>query len=237
MFRMKPVLISFLFLMLFPVGSDAKEKTIILNKGALIEATYMKVENNETLGKYYKELIPLAKAYGAKPLIDFSVVSVDQGKLRPNFIVLFEFPGSKEFEEFQQDSRFRKIRPILVRATSGLYIEHSRVDNDTTFTFSDEKIYELYSLWINSKNAHHLDTYFNLVGAETSKWGAKFPISLKPVCISSKNRIPSTFGITEWPNKESKEHFLNSKAFTRNVHHRSKALDKMHLFNAKAVIY
>lgn len=227
-----------LFLTLFlPLSAHAKEKTLTLTTGSVVEATYMKATDNKTLGKYYKLLIPLAEEYGAKPWIDFSITSVESGKIRPNFVVLFKFPSSDDMEDFRGDKRVRKIQPLLVRATNGFYVEHVKAEKDMSFTFSDEKTYELYSLWINPENAKSLNTYFQRVGATAVDFGAKFPISLKPVCISSKGRLPSKFGISEWPSEDSKEAFLLSDVFTENVHLRDHALDKMNLFMAKAVIY
>ncbi len=237
MLNVKQITLSLILTLLFPLGVYAKEKELVLEEGRIVEATYMKATDNTLLGEYYKKLVPLAKEYGAKPLLDFSIVSVDSGKIRPNFVVLFEFPNSEEMEDFRHDSRFRKIQPMLVRATGGFYVEHVRVEKDMTFTFSDEKIYELYSLWINPEKVKYLNSYFEQVGAEAGKWGAKFPISLKPVCVSSKGLLPSSFGISEWPSEESKDQFLQSEAYTQNVYLRNKALDKMNLFTAKAVIY
>lgn len=235
--KTKRILIILLSILLSPLSVQAKEKTLTLKTGSVVEATYMQATDNDTLGKYYKKLVPLAEEYGAKPWIDFSITSVESGKIQPNFVVLFEFKNSEDMEDFRGDRRVRKIQPLLVRATNGFYIEHLKAEKDMLFTFSDEKTYELYSLWINNENAKSLSTYFQQVGATAADFGAKFPVSLKPVCVSSKGRLPSKFGIAEWPSEDSKEAFLSSDIFTENVHLRDSALDKMNLFTAKAVIY
>lgn len=203
----------------------------------LIEVALLSVEpgKEEQLNEYFAQVMPIAAEYGMRPLATLAVQTVPVGELRPQMIGFFEWPSIEQRTAFEGDPRFRRIKGIRDDSLSFLTFGYFKVESDTTVTFQADRLYEVYSLWIDPENADQLQTYFEQVGATAGELGARFPLSLSPITSSLDDYRPDSLGIAEWPDEEAYRSFFDSDVFKRSSHLREAALDAFHVFHARII--
>lgn len=128
------------YLKLAPVRDSALTKMVVIhnvvsgpvsiqfdpNKVYEFAALWMKPEKAEQLSQYFKSAMPVAMKYGAKPLAQFTPVSVPFGDMKPTSIGLSEWPSAEAFDGFLQDSQYKALAPSRDAALTKMTVTHTR---------------------------------------------------------------------------------------------------------------
>ena len=219
--------------------ADAPARIAVdFQQGKLIEVALLSVEpgkEEQLNSEYFAQVMPITAEYGMRPLATLAVQTVPAGELRPQMIGFFEWPSIEQRTAFDEDPRFRRIKGIRDDALSLLTVGYFRVESDTTVIFQADRLYEVYSLWIDPENADQLKTYFEQVGATAGELGARFPLSLSPIASSLGDYRPHNLGIAEWPDEEAYRSFFDSDVFKRASHLREAALDAFDVFHTRII--
>ncbi len=221
-----------------PAANAPAGIAVDFRQGRLIEVALMSVKpgkEEQLTSEYFAQVMPITAEYGMRPLATLAVQTVPAGELRPQMIGFFEWPSIEQRTAFDEDPRFRRIKGIRDDALSFLTVGYFKVESDTTVTFHADRLYEVYSLWINAENADQLQSYFEQVGATAGELGARFPLSLSPIASSLGDYRPHSLGIAEWPDEEAYRSFFDSDVFKRSSHLREAALDTFDAFHTRII--
>lgn len=107
-------------------------------------------------------------------------------------------------------------------------------------TFNSGELMEVYAMWLNSENAHRMQTYFKnvmpLITGKGNKYDVKFPLALKSVAYGSDTYQPQSFGIALWKNKKSNTQFFQSKAYSKIKNDKDAAISRLDVWQGEIVI-
>jgi uncharacterized protein (DUF1330 family) len=74
------------------------------------------------LNEYDEQILPIARAYGARPLVQFAGVRSAWGDFLPTEVRLTEWPDKESWDRFLADRRVANIQPLRDSAVSKLTI-------------------------------------------------------------------------------------------------------------------
>ena len=220
-------------------SASTRTKTVQFRQGTLIEVAFLSVKEGKQQQlneEYFAKVMPIATEYGMKPLVSLAVINVPNGNNKPQMVGLFEWPNIEKRRAFSKDPRFLRIKPIRDGALSYLKIGNFEIEEDVEMTFAKDRLYEVYAMWINAKNSGKLNEYFQAVGPATGEYGAKFPLSLKPLPAPDGDYHPHALGIAEWPNVDANKTFFATAIFKESVHLRNEALDQLDVIHTKVIL-
>ncbi len=139
---------------------------------------------------------------------------------------MFEWPSLEKREGFARDPRFLKVKPLRDDALALLEMGSFAVGQDQVVTFNEEKLYEVYGLWVNDKG--QLDAYFEKAGPiVTGKYGAVFALNLQPLESATSSYTPEIFGVVEWNDKATNSRFFSPPEYNAIAHLKKAGLAKM----------
>ena len=221
-------------------GSANSTVEVNFKAGKLIEVAFLSVKpgkKNQLNAEYFAKVMPIAAEYGMRPLATFGVTDVPEGNTHVQMVGFFEWPDIKTRRKFSKDKRFLAIKPIRDDALSYLQIGNFKVEQDVSITFSADRYYEIYAMWMNPKYGDQIQSYFGKVGPVAGQqYGAKFPLSLKPYGGKDGDYHPHSMGIADWPSKAKNEAFFSSSAFKNARHLRDAAVDRLDVLDAKFMV-
>ena len=222
-----------------PGGSANGAVEVNFKAGKLIEVAFLSVKpgkENQLNAEYFAKVMPIAAEYGMRPLATFGVTDVAEGNTHVQMVSFFEWPSIEVRKKFSRDKRFLAIKPIRDNALSYLQYGYFKVEKDVATTFSADRYYEIYAMWMNPKYGQRMQDYFGQVGPVAGQYGAKFPLSLKPYGVKDGDYHPHSIGIAEWPSKIKNEAFFGTTAFKNARHLRDAAVDRLDVLHAKVMV-
>ena len=223
----------------FSATDTEVSQTIHFSEGKLIEVAFLSVkkEKQKQLNEqYFRQVMPIAGEYGMKHLVNLMVTDIPSGTNTPQLVGFFEWPNLEARLKFSKDKRFLKIKGIRDDALNYLKVGYFSVKKDTEVTFKQNRLYEVYAMWMNAKNAPKMGEYFKRVGAKAHEFGARFPISFNPVKNTIGSYQPHVLGIAEWPDSKSNKDFFATRTFKNARHLRSAAVDTLDVLHTKLIV-
>jgi len=205
---------------------NVTSKDIIFEKGKLIEIAYFSVDKNkqqQLSQHYFPKVIPLLQEYKAKMLVKFEVKKIAGGEIKPKMIAIFEWPSLAVKVKFENDSRYKKVKPIRDEALRFLKLGYFEVAETTEITFRQDKVYEFFGAWLNKGSEKTLKKYFQVSGPIKKNYGRPEPIFkvlLKVVANApqrSNTYSPHMSGIVEWDQSEDFFLLMENKEFKKNA--------------------
>lgn len=192
---------------LTPLQAETRKASIILKAGTVIEISYASVEGGkekQLMKDYLPKIMPIVANYGGKMLGSFKVTAVTGGEIKPQMVVLFEWPNLKARDQMHADRAAKKLFPLRDDAMTFFKQAFYAVDKDTQLTLHEDKTYEFFNAWTTFAAKVSLPAYFKLSDAPKQKYGPpKFIAMLKPLENAPKGGYvltPDMAGIVEWNN-------------------------------------
>ena len=216
---------------------------VVFKKDKLIEVAFISVEDGKQQQlneKYFKQVMPIAKEYGMRPLAKMKVQASYSDFIKPQIIAFFEWESEEQHQAFLKDPRFLKIKPIRNDALSFLRLGYFSVEQDTKVTFSSGQLLEVFAMWFVPDQAHRMQTYFKnvmpLITGKGNTYDVKFPLSLKSLTYGDDTYQPQSFGLAFWKSKASNEQFFHSKAYQRIRHDKDAALSRLDVWHGEIIL-
>jgi len=222
-----------------PGGRPNGTAAVNFKAGTQIEVAFLSVKpgkEEQLNAEYFAKVMPIAGEYGMRPLVTFRVTDVAEGNTYVQMVGLFEWPSMAVRKKFSRDKRFLAIKPIRDNALSYLQYGYFKVEQDASATFFADHYYEIYAMWMNRKYGNQIGDYFGQVGPVVGRYGATFPLTLKPYGVKAGDYRPHTMGIAEWPSQAQNEAFFSSTAFKNARHFRDAAVDRLDVLHARVMV-
>ena len=221
----------------------SKSVEVTFKKSKLIEVAFLSIDPNKIQQlneEYFKKVMPIAKEYGMKPLASMSVQYSYSETVNPQMVGFYEWESKEKHEAFLKDPRFLKIKPIRDSALTYLKLGYFIVENDTKVTFKTGELMEIYAMWLNTSEAHRMQTYFKnvmpLITGEGNQYDVKFPLALNSQNYGADSYQPQSFGIAIWKNKASNTQFFTSKAYDNIKSDKDAAIERLDVWQGEIII-
>jgi len=185
------------------------------------EKTMKECKGKSLKEDYFPKAMAIVKEYDGKVLGQFKVIKKTGGEINPQMIAIFEWPDIATKERMMSDPRYKEIKPIRDAALSFLKLGYYEVSKDTTITFKEDKVYEFFGAWIDSKDK--LDEYFKVSGPIKKNYGRPEPIFktmlgvMKDAPNGSQTYRPQMVGIVEWDQSDDFYILTKNKDFKKKA--------------------
>lgn len=203
-----------------PLLAQPREATVMLKANTVIEVSYASVEGGkemQLMGDYLPKIMPIVASYGGKMLGNFQVTAVTGGEIKPQMIVIFEWPSMDARDKMHADKDAKKLFPLREDAMTFFKQAFYTVDEDTPLTLREDKTYEFFTAWLTFAAKVSLPAYFKLSDAPKQKYGPpKFIATLTPLENGPKGSYvldPNMAGIVEWNSTSAYYGLTNDPAF------------------------
>jgi len=217
----------------------AKTTEITFQPGTLVEAVFFRITPGQESAleeRYLSKAFPLAAEYGMTPLSTFAVTHIDHGPDDAAMWGLFQWPNLDAKKRFEQDRKFKKLRPVRDSMLDSIKIVYLEPQEAVTVTLHEDRMYEFAGTWVNRTNAPHLQQYFAAAGPFVQENGVKFLGDFKVVGSPPEYEfLPQGAFFIEWPSREVKEKWFASPEFKSVGWHRALALDQLYVVESKLV--
>ena len=225
------------------VEPEPKSVEVIFRKDKLIEVAFLSVDPNkkQRLNEdYFKQVMPIAKEYGMRPLAKMGVQYSYSEAVNPQMVGFFEWESIEKHEAFLKDPRFLKIKPIRDDALTYLKMGYFTVENDAKVIFKTGELMEIYGMWLKPSEAHRMKTYFEnvtpLITGDGNEYDVKFPLALQSQNYGTDTYQPQSFGIALWKNKASNTQFFTSKAYDDIKADKEAAIARLDVWQGEIII-
>lgn len=203
-----------------PLLAQPREATVLLKADTVIEVSYASVEGGkemQLMGDYLPKIMPIVASYGGKMLGNFQVTAVTGGEIKPQMVVIFEWPSLDARNKMHADKAAQILFPLREDAMTFFKQAFYTVEEDTPLTFHEDKTYEFFTAWLTFAAKVSLPAYFKMSDAPKQKYGPpKFIATLKPLQDGPKGGSvldPNMAGIVEWNSTAAYYGLLNDPGF------------------------
>ncbi|WP_298532678.1 hypothetical protein [uncultured Algibacter sp.] len=134
--------------------TSSKQHQITLKKGELflVISSITKPGAQEAMNAYFQKVFPIASKNGFKPLANLTIDKVVAGSYRPNnFFGLYKWPNQKASEAFLKELPNSELKPMRLKVWDELKQPGIIIEQETTLTFNEGKVYEITMLWDKKK--------------------------------------------------------------------------------------
>ncbi|TYA74535.1 hypothetical protein [Seonamhaeicola marinus] len=147
-----------------------KQHQISLKKGDLflVISSITKPDAQKAMNAYFQKVFPIASKYGFKPLANLPIDNIVAGSYKPNnFFGLYTWPNKEAAASFLKELPNSELKPMRLKIWDELKQSAIIIDQETTLTFSNEKVYEITMLYNKKKlkekkiNKHHGKVLFS----------------------------------------------------------------------------
>ncbi len=222
-------------------GSEAvREASVTFKSGTVIEIAFASVEGGKEaqLGmEYFPKILPIAAKYGASLLATFRVTAVTGGDIQPQIVAIFEWPDLEARERLLADPQAIELFPIRDDALTFIALGYYTVEQDATVTFTEDKTYEFFNVWLTPAAGEALPEYFKQSDAPKQKYGPpKFLLDLKPVESAIREDFvlrPNMAGIVEWTSTGAYFGLVADPEFKKAVPLLEKSVTRLDMVHAK----
>jgi len=189
---------------------------------------WVKPDGGEALMSYFQQVFPVAERYGVRAKGRLMPEEAVVGDLSPHVIGMVEWPSLESFDGFMKDADYRRLYPQRDAALDRLIVTHLRPTEDVSVSFDPDKVYELSGLWIRPDGGRdRLDDYYAQIQPIASEYGARPLLKFAGVRSAWGDFLPTEVRVTEWPDKESWDRFLNDRRVAKLAELRDSALSKL----------
>lgn len=125
------------------------EHSVSLKKGELMAVISSKTKDgaDEKMKVYFEKVFPVASKHGFKPLASFPIDKVVEGNYRPNnFVGLYSWPNMNAVQGFLKELPQDELTEMRLEIWEELKQIAVMIEEDVTFTFEENKVYEIRSL-------------------------------------------------------------------------------------------
>lgn len=229
---------------LIPIEPErfAKTATFTFPAGKVIEVALIRIKKGQesVLGQdYFPKVFPVAQEYGLSASQMFTVVEHAYGKAPVQQFGFFVWDSYAQKEAFDQDPRYLELRNIRNKALEYLYMGYFQVDQDVTYTFDDQSVYDFAAMWLDPQNADKLPKYFEKVApvAMGAEYGYEPIVTLNPLKNCTKGKYtPNFIGFAKWKVPNGFQKLQSNGTYQKYVHLRDAATPYKDVFMVKANI-
>jgi len=228
-------------------GGSCREKTVTFEAGKVIELAYATVKpgkEKQVFGEYFPKAGPIVKEYGGKSLAIMNITDVPAGDINAQIVGFFEWPSVEAFLAFHEDPRYQAIKPLRDDGLS--YLNNGNfftVAEDTTYTFHEDRDYEVWAAWIKPDGGSKVGEYLKQIKPALHEYGHRNVVSLQPVSLTSAVKAqvvaacnkddhdfePHAVGLAEWPSIGAFNDFLRTDVYKNAKHLKDEALDRFNM--------
>jgi len=239
---MAATLMAVMSMVMTPLQAKPRQASIMLKAGTVIEVTYFSVEGGkekQLMMDYLPKIMPIVGSYGGKMLGSFGVTAVTGGEIKPQMVVLFEWPSLKARNDMHADKSAKKLFPLREDAMTFFKQSFFSVGKNTLLTLHEGKTYEFFNAWTTIAAKVSLPAYFKLSEAPKQKYGPpKFIAMLTPLDNGPSGSYvlaPDMAGIVEWNNTASYYGLIADPAFKRAAPFLSASVSRLDMVHTKFV--
>ena len=226
-------LVAFLALTVTSAHAAEPSAQITFEKDKMIEVVFAKIKPGkmaELQESYFPRIMPIAMSYGAKPLGTLKVDTISHGPDNANLFGFFEWPSVEAKQRFEQNKEAQSLIAYRDTLLESLKITYTHVEETTTVTFHEDRLYEIGSLWINKQNAGLLNEYFDAAGPFIQANNVRFLAEFKPTGSPKAYHMqPDMMFLIEWPSAATKDRWFESEQFRQVGWKRALALDRLYI--------
>ena len=201
----------------------AQEHKIELKKGMIVSfiaSSFHNSEAQQNASTYFDKVFPLAQKYSFRPLIRFNNLQKGNNHFTADALGIYSWDNQKQFDAFHQEESWPALKATRPQYWKNLRSVHITLHTDKTITFVQSKVYRITYIWLyDFENAsENLAKYTTPMRGVIERLGGRFVVgfdksAIKSISSLNNDRKPDRIGITEWPNAETHQHYINSPEF------------------------
>ncbi len=213
--------------------------TVHLKKGQLISLitsiTKSGPEAEQLRGQYFQKMFPIAAGLGFKEEGSFVIEKFRTGDYKPYpAMSFFSWPNREAHKKFENHPEWPQLQKMRASIWDELRVCQALVEQDITLIFEQGRTYNVSFLWLNKNNPGDFKKYRDSMKQTVSELGGEYFLQLPGVSYHSflePSPPPDIILITEWPNPEAHQKYLQSEAFKKNVHYFQSGVAKFNSFS------
>jgi len=119
----------------------------------------------QVFGEYFPVVAPVLAEFGSTPIGSFAVISTNRKGVKPEMGSFTQWSSAENFNQFYQDERFTKVRPLRDEALELLSDGHffTAVDKRVEINLESD-----YAIIISTEETDELTPLISLVAASNS---------------------------------------------------------------------
>ncbi|ACE86171.1 DUF1330 domain-containing protein [Cellvibrio japonicus] len=185
-----------------------KPSTIKISKNSIVAIHLLDLKDGKNSAfqlHYYPLLKKAIKKSGGNLEAKFDTYQIAEGKLRPHYIIMTEWPSVAAFEAYLRTSQIEPYATAQRNITRHSEFSLYTIDNDISFRPNNSSAYEFWFLSYSSPQSPDLmyQSYIKVLPSMTS-YGRELLIDLKPLNHPQSNHKRDLAGLSIWP---SPSHF------------------------------
>jgi uncharacterized protein (DUF1330 family) len=184
-------------------------------------------KGSAALEEYYAGVFPLARSFGFKRDIQFSINDTLVGKFKPAALIFFSWPDAAAETSLYGHEDWPKLKALRPQAWKELRIYSKTLEDDLDLTFSSDKFYTVAAAWIDPEHPDDYERYLSGIKTTVNELGGRFIYKMNVQRFENLGAdlsLPVQLTFVEWDSEEGSENLQASDVFKANLKYFSSGL-------------